>query len=121
MFIAGMLDVSRRTYSETLADAHELCEQLGEKYELSDLCLQHSGSRGWHLILRNTKKSTEELPECFEQVHKHRGRISMTTSDLRQMNTRLTESSQEILVASNRFEKLENTQPAVGSQTNQAT
>eukprot|EP00049_Salpingoeca_infusionum_P014827 m.282513 g.282513 ORF g.282513 m.282513 type:complete len:90 (+) comp15755_c0_seq43:1743-2012(+) len=71
MFIAGMLDVSRRTYSETLADAHELCEQLGEKYELSDLCLQHSGSRGWHLILRNTKKSTEELPECFEQVHKY--------------------------------------------------
>eukprot|EP00048_Salpingoeca_helianthica_P008174 m.119619 g.119619 ORF g.119619 m.119619 type:complete len:869 (+) comp14532_c0_seq3:2474-5080(+) len=92
----GMLDVARRTYTETVEDISEMIGQLADKYKLS-LRTGFNVTRGFFVTLQLDKDSSAlELPPVFEQVVRAKKNVTMTTADLRQMNDRINESLQDI-------------------------
>eukprot|EP01147_Barroeca_monosierra_P002107 gene2107-5154_t len=94
--VHGMLDVARRTYSEVVADITELCQQLGEQYDI-DLQLEYSAQRSFYFVAPNST----ELPNIFQQVSRSKQKVTLLTKELQQMNTRLCESMQEVFTLTN--------------------
>jgi DNA mismatch repair protein MSH4 len=85
--INGLLDVARRTYTETVDDVSGLVVQLSEQHNLP-LKSGYSSSRGFYIQLNAGPAGTtpEDLPGQFLKVSRQRNTLSFTTSDLIRLN-----------------------------------
>eukprot|EP01137_Pigoraptor_chileana_P020558 Opistho-2@83068 len=92
--INGLLDVARRTYTETIEDIYELVSQYATKYALG-LKPGFSTTRGFFITMVAMDAPTE-LPSIFTQIVTNKKTISFTTPDLIKYNDRVQESLQEI-------------------------
>ena len=87
----GLLDVARRTYSETIEDIQQLIKELGEIHSLP-LRAHYTVSRGWHVVISAEKKASKSkkagklddivLPAEFVQVTNTKHAISCSTVEL---------------------------------------
>ena len=88
---SGLLDVARRTYSETIEDIQQLIKELGEIHCLP-LRAHYTVGRGWHVVISAEKKASKSkkagklddvvLPTEFVQVTNTKHAISCSTVEL---------------------------------------
>ena len=101
--INGLLDVARRTYTETVDDIAELIKQLGSQYNLP-LKTGYNSTRGFFVQMHSSSKDSttpDNLPGLFIKVVKFKNTLSFTTTDLIRLNDRVKESLQEIYLMTN--------------------
>jgi len=106
----GMLDVSRKTYTEIVEDIQDLVRQLSIEHSLP-LKINFNGTRGFFIQMfdpmHGKSSESKKLPEIFLKITKQRGNYSFTTEELLRLNGRLTETLHEIFVlSSNVLEEL---------------
>ncbi|MEN2498706.1 MAG: MutS protein msh4 [Marteilia pararefringens] len=101
----GMLDVSRRTYTEIIEDIQILVRNLSLEYSLP-LKVAFNSTRGFFIqmydpVARRTN-SDRQLPELFKKITKINGNYSFTTDELIRLNGRLNETLSEIFSLSSK-------------------
>ncbi|XP_032231017.2 mutS protein homolog 4 [Nematostella vectensis] len=101
--INGLLDVARRTYTETVDDITDLIKQLAEKYELP-LKVGFNNTRGFFIQMQLSKEQdvdTSSLPGELIKVSKVKNNLTFSTGDLIKLNDRIRESLNEIYLMAN--------------------
>ncbi|KAJ5068017.1 muts protein [Anaeramoeba ignava] len=93
--INGLLDVARKTYSETIEDIYKLVELYKEEYQIPNLKLLYTRKRGYYLSI---PLAIGHLPEVFVKAIRHRKRWLCTSDNLIALNERNKESITEILL-----------------------
>ncbi|EDO35291.1 predicted protein [Nematostella vectensis] len=99
----GLLDVARRTYTETVDDITDLIKQLAEKYELP-LKVGFNNTRGFFIQMQLSKEQdvdTSSLPGELIKVSKVKNNLTFSTGDLIKLNDRIRESLNEIYLMAN--------------------
>lgn len=97
--VNGLLDIARRTYTETMESIYELGERYREEHSLSTLRVVFHRRRGWYL---QVSPSDGSLPECFTQVTRERTRTSCSSHELCELSQRNTEAYTEIVLVTGR-------------------
>ncbi|GAA5958826.1 hypothetical protein JCM8115_000366 [Rhodotorula mucilaginosa] len=101
-----LLDVARETYRENMADIHDLCETVRDRYRFETLDLrQGEGFKGAAFVLRVSKDEWDEKKSELGRtgainVSIKKNKIEFQTLDLMKMNARLAASEEEILIMS---------------------
>ena len=97
--INGLLDVARKTYSETIEDIYSLCETTREKYGWKNLTIKYSAKRGFFF---QTNNFSGEFPQYCIQIKKQKNNSTFSTENLLKLNERQKESMKEIMILSSR-------------------
>ncbi|ESO05766.1 hypothetical protein HELRODRAFT_77646, partial [Helobdella robusta] len=77
----GLLDISRRTYSEAIEDINQLVVELREKYHLP-IKSNYSLHKGFYLKIPVKNMSACSLPNEFLKIMKFKGSFIFTTDQL---------------------------------------
>ena len=99
----GLLDVARRTYTETVDDITFLVKQFSKQYNLP-LRSAFSSVRGFYIQLYcggKEKVGAKDLPPAFIKVTKFKNTLNFTTADMLRMNDRVQNSLDEIYLMTN--------------------
>ncbi|XP_045212131.2 mutS protein homolog 4-like isoform X2 [Mercenaria mercenaria] len=84
----GLLDISRKTYTEMVDDITDLVNQMAGAYNLP-LKVAYSTTRGFHIQMYGGGAegyTADNLPGIFMKVTKFKNTFSFTTADLIKMN-----------------------------------
>jgi DNA mismatch repair protein MSH4 len=100
--VNGLLDVARKSYTETVEDMNALLASYQARFGMPTMQLQFVAGRGYHLSLPPPPASTE-LPPEFVQVQRQAKRWRCSTEALLSLNQRNAESLQEILIITERL------------------
>jgi DNA mismatch repair protein MSH4 len=97
--VNGLLDVARKSYTETVEDMSALLLAYQARYQMPTLQLQFAVGKGFHL----TGPLGAALPADFVQVQRQARRFRCSTEQLLSLNQRNNESLQEILIITERL------------------
>jgi len=78
--VNSLLDVARRTYTESIDDVYQLVNQYAEEFE-QPVTLKFSPSLGFHLSL-TLSSSVDKIPAMFVNVTKKKNKATCTTLEL---------------------------------------
>jgi DNA mismatch repair protein MSH4 len=100
--VNGLLDVARKSYTETVEDMNALLAAYQARFGMPSMQLQFVVGRGYHLSLPPPPAGAE-LPADFVQVQRQTKRWRCSTEALLSLNQRNAESLQEILIITERL------------------
>ncbi|KAF4332620.1 DNA mismatch repair MSH4 [Fusarium beomiforme] len=100
--ISGMLDVARQTYKELTEDIHKHIDALNEVHGL-DANLRYDNGRKYWLRLRAADFVDRPLPDLLINVVRKKDKIECQTLDLVKLNLRLSDTSNEVVIRSDRI------------------
>ncbi|ORZ32677.1 hypothetical protein BCR44DRAFT_1231227 [Catenaria anguillulae PL171] len=106
--VHGLLDVSRRTYQETVADIMQLVDDYAARYEMPLRAVFQSASNGFVLECKADQVPEEMLreggwPDVFVNVAWKRKVVTCNTLEVMKLNERVRESMNEIFLISDRI------------------
>lgn len=97
--INGLLDVSRKVYSELIDNVSEMQQQLSEELQLP-IKSAYNSTRGFHMQIccgaKETQISVDQLPKSFIKVSRSKNCISFTTMEMVNINERIKLSLNDI-------------------------
>jgi DNA mismatch repair protein MSH4 len=94
--ISAMLDVARKSYSESIEDIHNLIQNYKQQYNLNSIKLQFNTRRGYFISF--DKQNINNLQTIFIQISQQGKKINCSTEQLIRLNQRNNDSLQEILL-----------------------
>ncbi|KAG5956536.1 hypothetical protein E4U57_002549 [Claviceps arundinis] len=97
--ISGMLDVARQTYKELTEEVHLHVQDVEKEYGAS-VTLKFDNARKYWLLLKGLAGSSSQVPPVFINVVEKKGGIECHTMQLMKLNSRLSDTSNEIIARS---------------------
>ncbi|KAJ6235667.1 muts protein [Anaeramoeba flamelloides] len=92
--ISTFLDLTKKTYTETLEDLNSLFQDIKQKYKIAGMKIQHNKIIGYYISI---PINIEELPKEFIHVTRYNKRWHCSTTLLSSLNERIDQSFSEIL------------------------
>eukprot|EP01119_Soliformovum_irregulare_P017774 TRINITY_DN5333_c0_g1_i3.p2 TRINITY_DN5333_c0_g1~~TRINITY_DN5333_c0_g1_i3.p2 ORF type:complete len:554 (-),score=161.96 TRINITY_DN5333_c0_g1_i3:2031-3692(-) len=99
MGINPLLDVARKTYTETIEDMNLALNRYKQELDIASLKLQYHAKRGHFIVIDNPPPS---LPPLFIQVAKQGRKVHCSTQEISSLSRRNDESLNEILLMTDR-------------------
>lgn len=103
--VNGVLDVARKTLTETLDDIRRTVQREKESTRLDKLSMAFSVKRGYHMsvpIEGTAREMIRSLPSSFVEPVQRGKRIHLSTHPLMDLNIRYEKALEEIWLLSNR-------------------
>ncbi|KAH6675370.1 muts domain V [Plectosphaerella plurivora] len=94
--VNGLLDVSRKTYSECTKDVMRYVEELGVTHDI-ETKVKYDPRRQYWIQLRAADFEDRNIPTIFVNLHKKKGFIECLTLHLKKLNHRIHDSVVEAI------------------------
>ena len=97
--VNGLLDVARKTYSESMQDAYDHSKELEEEYGIP-IKLKFDNARGFYMHIAVADLEGRALPQVFTNIFRKKNMIECQTVEIMKRNQKIAASNQEVLLMS---------------------